>query len=226
MHTLVIIIRPSCSASNFQFDLGRSSCTSGHPPSSFMGQTSEHMRHRSLVSATRPGRCSTRSHPWITTSFLTRRESGSSTTPPPFAGSLTTLWPCSGCPRWTTCCSPWPCPCRRRTAWGGRAWPPCFICSLTAMYHQTETDTSRSSWSTSRCGSLRCLPRRGVAVSRWCLIYLDYHWWFVSSGRIQFFNYSNKVQSSPVIVLQCCSVAVKAVKGSSQRADCDIAKKA
>lgn len=63
VHTLVMIILPSCSGNNFRFDLERSNCTSGQHPSSFMGQTSGHTRHRSPVSATRPGRCSMKSHP-------------------------------------------------------------------------------------------------------------------------------------------------------------------
>jgi len=48
---------------NLDFDLERSSFTRGQHPSSFMGQTSGHMRRHSLVSATRPGHSSTRSLP-------------------------------------------------------------------------------------------------------------------------------------------------------------------
>lgn len=43
--------------------LKRCSCTNGQHPSSFMGQTSGHMRPHSRVSGTRPGLCSTKSHP-------------------------------------------------------------------------------------------------------------------------------------------------------------------
>lgn len=142
-----------CSANNRAFDLERSSCTNEQRPSSSMGRTSGHMRHRSLVSAIRPGLYSMKSHPWITISSPIDRGSGCSTTPPHFAGSQTILWHCSGCPLWTTCSRLWLCPCRRRTDWGGRAWLLCCTCSLTAMYRQTGTDTSRSSWSTFRCSA-------------------------------------------------------------------------
>lgn len=145
-----MIIIWGCSASNLEFDLERSSCTNRQHPSSFMEQTSGRTRRRSLVSATRRGHCSMKSHPWITTSSPMDQGSGCSTTLPPFAESRTTLWPCSGCPLWTTCWRLWPCPWRRRTGWGGRAWLLCSTCSPTAMCHQTETDMSRSSWSTFR----------------------------------------------------------------------------
>lgn len=63
--TLIIITMSSCfpTASNPEFDLERSSCTNGPHPSSFTEQTSGRMRRHSLVSATRPGPCSTRSRP-------------------------------------------------------------------------------------------------------------------------------------------------------------------
>lgn len=62
MYTLIIISFSGCSATNLGFDLERCSYTNGQHLSSFMGQTSGHMRHLSLVSATKPGHCSTKSH--------------------------------------------------------------------------------------------------------------------------------------------------------------------